>query len=177
METVELKKVAQIIYNKIQNENIKFYEKAAYGLGEYEGNNYVGRELLAFEISLLDIEKSIKFQEDLNFLNGIDMKRYLDVDLNDYLMKVLFMRQNKMSAYMEVVETASMEMLPFLLVDALEYFTFEESLQLQTAFLKKRIFNQMDTEWMTEEVVLSLFYPIMQEFKMQKEEELLQRTL
>lgn len=131
----ELKKVAQVVYNKIQNENIKYYEKAAYELGEYEGNNYAGRELLPFVISTFDIERAILYREDLNFINGIDMKQYVEIDLNEYLSKVLLMLENKMASYAKIIENASMEELSYL---EMEYFTFEESLQLQEEFSRKR---------------------------------------
>lgn len=131
MKKDELRKIAQILRNKIYNENIKFYEQLAYEGKEYDGH------VLTENMTILDIEKALTYREDLNKINGLDMQKYINIDLNVFLKRVVMIREYAIQSYAEVIENNPIDLSIFWLEPIMECFIEKESMYLKKSFVQK----------------------------------------
>ncbi len=159
----ELKKIAQVLHNKIYNENSRFYEQLAYLEQEY-----ISHVLLENDVSLHNIVMSIQLREDLNSINGLDMKNYLDIDLNAFLMKVIAIRKFERQSYAEMIEKQSLDLFMGWLEPVLDCFTEEESIPIKRAFIK-RLLNYSDIDSMDIASINNLFFTLYKAIKIQIE--------
>lgn len=130
MEEKELQNIAQVIHNMIYNKNIATYEKL----------NREDLVLNSFEISVLDIVMAIYNNEDLNNINGINIKNFIQSDLNKFLTFVAFIREYSIESYISVIRNAEedqIDIFPFWIPKILECFTYEEGIAIKKEFLKK----------------------------------------
>lgn len=167
----EIKKLAQILHREIYNANIRVYEKAA-----YEGIEYYSKILNEIDYSVLDIERAIFYGEDLNHLNDQEMEEYINIDLNKFLKRIVYIRENGVQYYIHVIETEDIEVYVFGLEQILECFTDEEGLLIKKAFLK-RMLNFCDIEQMEMSVINNLFFMILNEIKNQQDNVILRNLV
>lgn len=171
MDNQETNTIAQVIYNKIYNENIKVYEQAAY---EQEGNDFYKKILPTNAITILDIKKAIEDREDLNQINGLDMKNYVNMDLGSFFSKVTIIRGIDTLTYERFIMESSIDSMALWLRHILECFTEEEQIGIKKNFLK-RILNFDVTDLMTNERIDNFFWKIYFEIfesTIQKEQEI-----
>lgn len=111
MDKVEIKKIANILYTKIN------------------------KELKDQKIDLipLDIEKAIFYHEDLNQILNIP----ISFDFNDFYHYICIVRIIGLKNYSKyILETTDVDVLIKWLPQVLECFTYIEGLELKRAFLK-----------------------------------------
>lgn len=132
MNKGEINRLAQVIHNKIYNENIRFYEQLA-----DEGQKYYGKDLFLVEVSIADIEIAIACNEDLNQINSLAREQYLNIDLNAFLSRVLAIREYTIPSYREVMANNPLDLIAFWLEPIMECFTEKEKMYLKKAFLKR----------------------------------------
>ncbi len=130
----EIKKIAEVLYNKMRNENIKYVEELAHLNLEYQSH-----VLEEYAISKLDIEKAIENKEDLNQIYTYSLQNYINVDMNAFFSYVSMVRNNiGLNAFVDdILKTSTLDMernfswIP----NVLECFTYEEGLNIKRAFL------------------------------------------
>ncbi len=134
---MEEEKVAEIIYNKIRNENIKYVEELVYQNPQYlETKEYMSYVLSDYDICVLDILKAIQNNEDLNQIYTYSLNHYLKTDINAFLSYVLMVREIGLKAITDyILHSKSGEDFSWISV-VLECFTYEEGLEIKKAFLK-----------------------------------------
>lgn len=163
MNKEEINKLAQVIHNKIYNENTKFYEQLAYDGKEYSSH------VLTENITILDIEKAITTPIDLNKINGLNMQNYIDFDLNNFLTRAIAIRSFNIQSYVEITKNQPIDMLVFWFGQVMECFTDKECLLIKKAFLK-RVLNYVDVNAMDEDKINSLFLSLYNEIKLEIEQ-------
>lgn len=168
MKKDKVKEIAQVLRNKIYNENIRFYEQLA-----YEGQKYDGH-VLTKDIAISDIEKAITNKEDLNKINGLPMNEYINIDLNAFLTRVVIIREHTAQSYAEVIAINPVEF-SICFEAIMECFTEKEKNYMKRIFLK-RMLNFENIVFMEDNFVDDLFYSIFNELK-REENEILIRNL
>lgn len=152
MNKGEINRLAQVIHNKIYNENIRFCEQLA-----YEGQEYYDKVLFFEEVSIADIEMAITCKEDLNQMNGLARAQYLNIDLNAFLSRVIAIREYTIYSYGKVIANNPSDLIAFWLEPIMECFTEKEKMYLKKAFLK-RITNFENIDFMDDDFVDDLFF-------------------
>lgn len=160
----ELNKIAQIIYRKIYNENIRIYTQLA-----QEGKEYYNFVLEESCITPSMIEQAILHNEDLNQLNNLSIQNYITTDLNAFYTKIIAVRDINMDYFSYMILEGDINSFIFALRDILECFTENESIQIQKAFLKRTL-NCYDIDAMDNETINRLFLPLFREMINQKQE-------
>lgn len=150
MENVELDNIAQVVYNKIHNANIIYYEEIA-----LMGEDYT-EKVLPIDISIYDIKQAILEQKNLNHLNNLPMENYLNLDLNAFFSRVCMIRKTKIFEYIKVIENTNREEIGLWLPAIMECFTIEEQRQLKIAFVKKMT-NYINVESMLDSEMDAIF--------------------
>lgn len=159
MNKGEINKLAQVIHNKIYNENIRLCEQLA-----YEGQKYYDKVLFEKEVSIADIEMAITCSEDLNQMNGLARTQYLNIDLNAFLSRVIAIREYTMQSYGKVMANNPLDLIVFWLEPIMECFTEKEKMYLKKTFLK-RITNFENIYFMDDDFVDDLFFVHFNELK------------
>lgn len=158
MDNNQINEIARVIHNKIYNTNIFLCEKLA--LKEESNPN----PILNFQdISVLDIKRAIEYGEDLNQINGLNIKDYICMDLNVFLSHVIKIRENDIKSYAEIIKNASdedIELFPHWIPTILDYFTYEESLELKRTFVKRMI-NYSDIDLIANDHIENIFFDIL----------------
>lgn len=114
--------IYQIIYNKIYNENIFFYEDMA-----LSGNDYKEFVLEEGKINEDDIKNAILQNQDLNSINGINLKNYIQTDLNIFYKQLIDIREKGLDFYIDFFKKEDIESIVDMIPNIIDYFTIDES--------------------------------------------------
>ncbi len=160
MDKKELRAISTIIWKRIIIENRQMYQNT-------------DLELKTYAISNFDIEKSIDMKEDLNFINELNMNKYIKTDLNAFLSAIIYIRQFK-SELLKRIQSKD-NSLPFWLPTILMYFTYLEGIEFKKEFLKVNGLSDNDLEILTNSYIDSLFAIQLNELYRSENIELTQR--
>lgn len=166
MENVELKKTAEVIRNKIYNENIMVNEQLALECGQHKEKLLEANEQ---NISISDIEAVMQENKNLNWICGIDITKYINTDLNIFLSWLKKIRNMGLDTIINHTKTFDIFYVALWVNNILEAFTYEEGLEIKKAFLK-RILNSIEIDNLEPKEIDGFFYAILIELKLKMEE-------